>query len=86
MGRCHMDLCWRAELLWLEGLGFFLAGGCMATSSEQELELLPGPAFCSTMADTMAWMECLEGVVLAATLPLGLWFLVVEYVLSLAPL
>ena len=38
------------------------------------------------MADAMAWKEHLDRVVLAATLPLGLWFLTVENVLSLAPL
>ena len=75
----------KAELLWLEDLGFFLAGGSIATSSS-EPELLSAPAFFLTTADMITWMECLDKVVLAAALPLGLWFSMVENVLSLAPL
>ena len=52
MSSCHVDLHQRAELLWLEGLGFFLAGGCMATSSlDPESLSLSTQAFCSTTAD-----------------------------------
>ena len=65
MGSCHVDLHWRVELLWLEGLSFLWAGGCIATSS-LEPESLSALAFHSTMADAMAWMECLDKVVFAA--------------------
>ena len=38
------------------------------------------------MVDVTAWMEDLDKVVFTVALPLGLWFLMVENVLSLAPL
>ena len=88
-GGCHVDLHWRAELLWLEGLSFFWAGGCIATSLlEPDLEWvsLSAPAVGLTTVDPIAWMEHLDKIVFTAALLLGLWFLPVASVLSLAPL